>query len=67
MDSNKPKAAGVYTTISVLLLGVFVSQTDQSFVMATYGAVSSEFNDLESGSWLISAFILAQCVAQVSL
>ena len=48
----------------MLLLGVFVSQTDQSFVMATYGAVSSEFNDLHSGSWLMSAYILAQCVAQ---
>ncbi|KAK5170455.1 uncharacterized protein LTR77_005043 [Saxophila tyrrhenica] len=60
----KPRAAGVYTTLSVLLLGVFVSQTDQSFVLATYGAVSSEFDDLESGSWLISAYILAQCVAQ---
>lgn len=41
-----------------------MSQTDQSFVLATYGAVSSEFNDLGAGSWLISAFILAQCVAQ---
>ena len=58
------KITGVYTTLSVLLLGVFVSQTDQSFVLATYGAVSSEFNDLAAGSWLISAFILAQCVAQ---
>lgn len=61
---DAPKAAGVYTTLSVLLLGVFVSQIDQSFVIATYGAVSSEFNDLESGSWLVSAYILAQCVAQ---
>lgn len=63
-DDNKPKATGVYTTLSVLLLGVFVSQIDQSFVLATYGAVSSEFNDLGSGPWLISAYILAQCVAQ---
>lgn len=43
---------------------MFVSQTDQSLVLATYGKVSSEFNDLDSGSWLISAYILAQCVAQ---
>jgi MFS family permease len=46
------------------LLGVFISQTDQSFVLATYGAVSSEFDDLASGSWLISAYILGQCVFQ---
>ncbi len=63
-DSDRPKAAGVYTTLSVLLLGVFISQADQSFVFATYGAVSSEFNDLSSGTWLMSAYILAQCVAQ---
>lgn len=58
------RSASVYSTLSVLLLGVFVSQTDQSFVLATYGAVSSDFNDLEAGSWLLSSFILAQCVAQ---
>ncbi|KAK3722453.1 hypothetical protein LTR37_002445 [Vermiconidia calcicola] len=60
----EPKAAGVYTTLSVLLLGVFISQTDQSFVIATYGVVSSEFDDQGSGSWLMSAYMLAQCVAQ---
>ena len=48
----------------MLLLGVFISQADQSLVLATYGKVSSDFDDLESGSWLISAYILAQCVAQ---
>ena len=58
------RPTGVYTTLSIMLLGVFISQTDQSFVLATYGAVSSEFNDLDSGSWLVSAYVLAQCVAQ---
>ena len=32
--------------------------------MAVYAKVASEFNDLDSGSWLMSAYILAQCVAQ---
>ncbi|KAK4952433.1 hypothetical protein LTR10_009239 [Elasticomyces elasticus] len=54
----------VYTTLSVLLLGVFISQADQSLVLATYGKVSSEFDDFDSGTWLISAYILAQCAAQ---
>ena len=62
--NHQQPARGIYTTISVLLLGVFISQTDQSFVLATYGAISSEFDDLGSGSWLISAYILASCVAQ---
>ena len=63
-SANPPRRGGALATISVLLLGVFISQTDQSFVLATYGAVSSEFDDLASGSWLISAYILASCVFQ---
>ncbi|KAK4540745.1 hypothetical protein LTR36_008960 [Oleoguttula mirabilis] len=54
----------VYATISVLLLGVFISQTDQSLVLATYGKIASDFDDFSSGSWLMSAYMLAQCVAQ---
>ncbi|KAF2217754.1 hypothetical protein CERZMDRAFT_108408 [Cercospora zeae-maydis SCOH1-5] len=57
-------SSGVYATISVLLLGVFVAQVDASLVLATYGTVASSFGDLDSGSWLLSAFVLAQCVAQ---
>ncbi|KAK3112975.1 hypothetical protein LTR53_010185 [Teratosphaeriaceae sp. CCFEE 6253] len=54
----------VYGTLSVLLIGVFISQTDQSLVLATYGKISSEFSDFDSGTWLMSSYILAQCVAQ---
>ncbi|RMY01880.1 hypothetical protein D0867_11238 [Hortaea werneckii] len=57
-------SANVWATLSVLLVGVFISQTDASLVMAVYAKVASEFNDLDSGSWLMSAYILAQCVAQ---
>ncbi|CAK1363584.1 unnamed protein product [Cercospora beticola] len=57
-------SSSVYATISVLLLGVFVAQVDASLVLATYGTVASSFGDLDSGSWLLSAFVLAQCVAQ---
>ncbi|KAF2245268.1 MFS general substrate transporter [Trematosphaeria pertusa] len=51
-------------TISVLLIGVFISQADTSLVLATYGKISSEFHDLESGSWLLSSYMLAMCVSQ---
>ena len=47
-----------------MLVGVFVSQADWTFVLATYSHVASEFNDLSSGSWMLSAFILAQCAVQ---
>ena len=63
-DEQPRLSGGVLATISVLLVGVFIANTDQSFVLATYGAVSSEFDELGSGSWLISAYILAQCVFQ---
>lgn len=43
---------------------MFVSQTDQSLVLATYARVASEFGDLSAGSWLLSSYILAQCVSQ---
>ncbi|RMY47500.1 hypothetical protein D0865_08626 [Hortaea werneckii] len=65
-DKKTPasSSANVWATLSVLLVGVFISQTDASLVMAVYAKVASEFNDLDSGSWLMSAYILAQCVAQ---
>lgn len=55
---------GTWAAISVLLIGVFVANTDSSLILATYGLISSEFGDLGSGSWLVSSFILGQCVAQ---
>jgi len=45
-------------------IGVFVSQTDLSLMLTTYGEISSEFDSFESGSWLLSSYILAMCVAQ---
>ena len=50
--------------LSVLLIGVFVSQADTSLVLATYGQISSEFNDLQDASWLLSSYMLAMCVSQ---
>lgn len=47
-----------------MCLGVFISQADTSLVLATYGKISSEFNDLESGSWLLSSYMLAMCISQ---
>lgn len=55
---------GAETLISHESVGVFISQADSSLMLATYGRISSEFNDLESGSWLMISYMLAQCVAQ---
>lgn len=55
---------GLYGTISCMLLGLFLCNMDASLVLATYGNIASAFDDLENGSWILSSFILAQCVAQ---
>lgn len=47
-----------------MLLGAFISQVDWTFVLASYSTVASEFNDLSSGSWMVSSYILAQCAVQ---
>ncbi|EYE95188.1 MFS general substrate transporter [Aspergillus ruber CBS 135680] len=50
--------------IAILLIGVLVSQADTSIVLVTYGQISSELNDFQSGSWLMTSYMLAQCIAQ---
>ena len=47
-----------------MLVGVFISNADWTFILASYSTVASEFNDLSSGSWMLSIFILAQCAVQ---
>ncbi|CAG9977193.1 unnamed protein product [Clonostachys byssicola] len=48
----------------IQIVGVFISQADATLVLATYGTIASEFNDLQNGSWLISSYMLAMCTAQ---
>lgn len=45
-------------------VGVFISQADTSLILATYGPIASEFNELQNASWLLSSYILAMCAAQ---
>lgn len=61
VHNESPSVIGI---ISVLLIGVFVSQADVSLVMATYATIASEFDSLEKGSWLLSSYLLASCVTQ---
>ncbi|KAI9848175.1 MAG: hypothetical protein M1837_000849 [Sclerophora amabilis] len=58
---KQPRVAGV---ICLLLIGVLIANADGSLVMATYGTISSDFNQLEDGSWLTTAYILAMCASQ---
>ncbi|KAI6712281.1 hypothetical protein JHW43_005201 [Diplocarpon mali] len=55
---------GVISTISLLIIGVFMSNADGSLVLATYGTISSDFGALGDASWLTTSYSLATCAAQ---
>ncbi|GAB7355427.1 hypothetical protein MBLNU459_g5939t2 [Dothideomycetes sp. NU459] len=64
-DSKLPGSnRSVFGIISVLLIGVFVANADTTLMMATFVQISSEFGDLDSGSWLMTSFGLATCATQ---
>ena len=44
--------------------GVFVSNGDTSLVLATNGAIASEFKDLDHSGWLMTGFMLSMCATQ---
>jgi hypothetical protein len=44
--------------------GVFISNGDTSLVLATNGAIASEFKDLDHSGWLLTGFMLAMCATQ---
>ncbi|KAK3484641.1 major facilitator superfamily domain-containing protein [Neurospora hispaniola] len=64
-ESLKQSAhVNVIKIISVMLLGIFVAQTDTSILMATHAIIASEFNALKDSSWLIISFSLAGAATQ---
>lgn len=54
----------VAATISLLLIGVFVANTDSSLVLATNTTIASSFSSLPSASWLTTSYVMATCAAQ---
>ncbi|EPE29007.1 MFS general substrate transporter [Glarea lozoyensis ATCC 20868] len=63
--SDPPRAPTSFGVLAVLLIGgAFISNSDGSLVLATYGNISSHFNDFESGRWLLTSAMLASCAAQ---
>ncbi|EAA30567.2 MFS general substrate transporter [Neurospora crassa] len=64
-ESLKQSAhVNVIKIISVMLLGIFVAQTDTSILMATHAIIASEFKALKDSSWLIISFSLAGAATQ---
>ena len=56
--------SGIWTTVPVLLIGVFVANADGSLVIASSQSIASEFNALSGASWLVTTYVLAQCATQ---
>lgn len=69
-ENPKTKSGrSIFGIISVLLIGVFVSQADTTLVFATYAHITSEFHRLGDGSWIdgtwiVTSFGLATCATQ---
>jgi hypothetical protein len=67
--NEEQPARSVFGIISVLLIGVFVSQADTTLVFATYAHITSEFIRMGDGSWIdgswiVTSFGLATCATQ---
>jgi MFS family permease len=66
---DEQPARSIFGIISVLLIGVFVSQADTTLVFATYAHITSEFIRMGNGSWIdgswiVTSFGLATCATQ---
>jgi hypothetical protein len=61
---NHPTQKSVFAILSLLLIGVFISNADGTLVIATYGTISSDFGAFSDASWLTTSFSLAVCAAQ---
>lgn len=61
---QEPKPNNVVGIISLLLIGVFVSNADGTLVITTYAGISSEFGAFENAVWLSTSYTLAACSIQ---
>jgi len=63
-DENAPSPKSAAAIISLLLIGVFISNADGTLVMTTYTTISSEFHSFSSAAWLTTSYTLAVCACQ---
>jgi hypothetical protein len=54
----------VISTLSLLLIGVFISSADSTLVFATYTTITSEFGAFGDSAWLTTSYVLASCALQ---
>jgi nitrate/nitrite transporter NarK len=58
------KTRSTAATLSVLLIGVFISNADGTLVMTVYTTISSNFNSFSTAAWLTTSYILASSAFQ---
>jgi len=63
-DYVKTTPKGVFSILSLLLIGVFISNADGTLVLATYATISSSFNSFGEAAWLTTSYNLALCAVQ---
>lgn len=63
-EQDVKPAKGVVAIISLLLIGVFMSNADSTLVMTTYTTISSEFNAFNNAAWLTTSYTLAAAAFQ---
>ncbi|MCJ1345008.1 hypothetical protein MMC31_003213 [Peltigera leucophlebia] len=49
--------------LSVALFGAFLASADDSFVIATYSTIASEFHRHSDGQWILMAYNMGYCYA----
>ncbi|KAL5628311.1 hypothetical protein BROUX41_003059 [Berkeleyomyces rouxiae] len=62
-ETTDPRIAQI---VMIMVLAVFVYNADGSLVLATHASIASEFDSLESSSWIFTAFGLAGAATQVT-
>ncbi|KAL2003285.1 hypothetical protein VTN02DRAFT_4406 [Thermoascus thermophilus] len=62
IDQEKQRRSNLLT-IYMGFLGIFLASCDETLVMATYGAISSQFHSLTEGAWLVTSYNLGYCVS----
>jgi hypothetical protein len=63
-ETTPKKSKSAAAIISLLLIGVFISNADGTLVMATYTTISSEFGAFGDAAWLTTSYTLASCAVQ---
>ncbi|KAI0177071.1 major facilitator superfamily domain-containing protein [Pestalotiopsis sp. NC0098] len=63
-DEENLKPVVLWMVLPILLLGIFLSESISSVVIATNQHIASEFDALSSAAWIMNAYTLSQSASQ---